>query len=145
MFVCVLNSMKTHDQPGEPDSVLDYSTLWSELIDCGGLYHISDEVRWFTIRGHSFAKDFTTNFVRKYKKGTRKRQHIWCQTQWMTGPLLACQLSTDIAFACLLPVAFIILTSVEVCPNTLFFLLCFPRPQHLVVISFIYKNHCRYK
>ena len=27
---------------------------------------------WIKIRGHSFAKDFTTNFVRKYKKGTRK-------------------------------------------------------------------------
>ena len=34
------------------------------------LRHITD--LWVTIRGHSFAKDFTTNFVRKYKKETRK-------------------------------------------------------------------------
>ena len=34
------------------------------------LRHITD--LWVTIRGHSFAKDFTTNFVWKYKKGTRK-------------------------------------------------------------------------
>lgn len=27
---------------------------------------------WITIRGHSFAKDWTMKFVSKYKKGTRK-------------------------------------------------------------------------
>ena len=27
---------------------------------------------WITIRGHSFAKEFSNKFVRKYKKGTRK-------------------------------------------------------------------------
>lgn len=27
---------------------------------------------WITIRGHSFAKDWTMQFVSKYKKGTRK-------------------------------------------------------------------------
>ena len=27
---------------------------------------------WIKIRGHSFAKDFTTNFIKKQKKGTRK-------------------------------------------------------------------------
>ena len=44
MFIHVLNTMKALDQPGEPDSVLEYFTLWSELIDRGGLYHINDEV-----------------------------------------------------------------------------------------------------
>ena len=27
---------------------------------------------WITVRGHSFASDWTMNFVSKYKKGTRK-------------------------------------------------------------------------
>ena len=45
LFVRVLKSMRASGQPGEPESVLDYSTLWSELIDRGGLYHINDEVK----------------------------------------------------------------------------------------------------
>ena len=32
------------DQPGEPESVLEYTRLWSELIDRGGVYHIGDKV-----------------------------------------------------------------------------------------------------
>ena len=44
LFVRVLSRMKAVDQPGEPDSVLDYTRLWSDLIDQGGLYHINDEV-----------------------------------------------------------------------------------------------------
>ena len=36
--------MKAVDQPGEPDSVLEYTKEWSELIDRGGLYHINDMV-----------------------------------------------------------------------------------------------------
>ena len=44
LFVRVLSRMKAVDQPGEPDSVLDYTRLWSDLIDRGGLYHINDEV-----------------------------------------------------------------------------------------------------
>lgn len=43
-FVRVLKSMKARDQPGEPESMLQYTTVWTELIDRGGLYHISDEV-----------------------------------------------------------------------------------------------------
>ena len=39
-----LEKMKAHNQPGEPDSPLEYSTLWMELIDRGGLYHISNDV-----------------------------------------------------------------------------------------------------
>ena len=44
LFVCILTQMRAYNQPGEPSSVLEYTTLWSELIDRGGLYHISDEV-----------------------------------------------------------------------------------------------------
>lgn len=44
LFVRVLSRMKAVDQPGEPTSVLDYTRLWSDLIDRGGLYHINDEV-----------------------------------------------------------------------------------------------------
>ena len=44
LFVRVLSRMKAIDQPGEPDSVFDYTRLWSDLIDRGGLYHINDEV-----------------------------------------------------------------------------------------------------
>ena len=44
LFVKVLQSMKAENQPGEPESVLDYTTLWAELIDRGGLYHINDQV-----------------------------------------------------------------------------------------------------
>ena len=45
-FVRVLQGMKAVEQPeaAAVDSVLDYSRVWSELIDRGGLYHISDEV-----------------------------------------------------------------------------------------------------
>ena len=39
LFVHVLTEMKAVDQPGEPESMLDYTKLWSDLIDRGGLYH----------------------------------------------------------------------------------------------------------
>ena len=44
LFEHVLMEMKAVDQPGEPESVLEYTKLWSDLIDRGGLYHINDEV-----------------------------------------------------------------------------------------------------
>ena len=44
MFIRVLTGMRAVDQPGEPNSIVEYSKLWSELIDWGGLYHINDEV-----------------------------------------------------------------------------------------------------
>lgn len=44
-FVQVLKGMKATDQPEMVgDSVVDYSRVWSDLIDRGGLYHISDDV-----------------------------------------------------------------------------------------------------
>lgn len=40
-----VQGMKAADQPEMVgDSVLDYSRVWSDLIDRGGLYHISDDV-----------------------------------------------------------------------------------------------------
>ena len=44
LFVKALQGMKATPQPEEPDSVLEYSTLWMELIDRGGLYHINYSV-----------------------------------------------------------------------------------------------------
>ena len=46
MFAHVLEGMEATDQPDveQVDSLSDYTTLWSELIDRGGLYHISDKV-----------------------------------------------------------------------------------------------------
>ena len=44
LFERVLKEMKAVDQPGEPESVLEYTKLWSDLIDQGDLYHINDEV-----------------------------------------------------------------------------------------------------
>ena len=44
IFVDILTGMKAMDQPGEPNSILDYTQEWSELVDRGGLYHINDKV-----------------------------------------------------------------------------------------------------
>ena len=45
LFVNTLQRMKAAQQPaGDPDSPLNYSTLWLEYIDRGGLYHIGDDV-----------------------------------------------------------------------------------------------------
>ena len=44
LFVKVLSQMKAENQPSGVDSIADYTRLWSELIDRGGLYHIGDEV-----------------------------------------------------------------------------------------------------
>ena len=40
----ILKTMQAEHQPTGADSVESYSTLWEELIDRGGLYHISDDV-----------------------------------------------------------------------------------------------------
>ncbi len=44
LFVRVLQSMKAVQQPGEPDTLFEYSSHWCELIDRGGLYNISNNV-----------------------------------------------------------------------------------------------------
>ena len=44
LFVQTLEKMRAYQQPGDPDTVLEYSTLWIELIDRGGLYEINDDV-----------------------------------------------------------------------------------------------------
>ena len=44
LFVKVLREMQAANQPGDVDTLSDYTCLWSEMIDRGGLYHISDQV-----------------------------------------------------------------------------------------------------
>ena len=44
LYVKILESMKAEEQPGKPDSVSEYTTLWMEIIDRGGIYHINDSV-----------------------------------------------------------------------------------------------------
>ena len=44
LFVRILQKMQAYQQPGTPDTPEEYSTLWLELIDRGGLYHINDDV-----------------------------------------------------------------------------------------------------
>ena len=36
--------MSVTNQPLRVESIVDYTTLWPELINRGGLYHINDEV-----------------------------------------------------------------------------------------------------
>lgn len=43
-FIRVLKGMSAAGQPITVESLSDYTRLWSELIDRGGLYHINDEV-----------------------------------------------------------------------------------------------------
>lgn len=43
IFTQILERMKADNQPGDPDSVNSYATLWSDMIDRGGLYHINDD------------------------------------------------------------------------------------------------------
>ena len=42
--------MQAIDQPGDVDTLTDYTRLWSELIDQGGLYHINDQVNLLLFR-----------------------------------------------------------------------------------------------
>ena len=143
LFVDVLNKLKAQNQPGNPDSLFEYTKEWSELIDRGGLYHIDDRAYqlfkeielltrkflnsrsisafkagenltdtilsgifesykvfifweeisssiplkfekysvellyevcklWVTIRGHAFAREWTSKFEQKYTKSLRK-------------------------------------------------------------------------
>lgn len=44
IFTQVLEEMSAANCPTTVESLSDYTTLWSELIDRGGLYHINDEV-----------------------------------------------------------------------------------------------------
>jgi len=49
LFLHVLKQMRAEEQPGEVASLLDYTRLWSELIDRGGLYHVNDEVCYLSL------------------------------------------------------------------------------------------------
>lgn len=44
LFVHTLEKMKASEQTGDPNTASEYGTLWMELIDRGGLYHIDDTV-----------------------------------------------------------------------------------------------------
>lgn len=44
LFVRVLKGMRATHQPDAVETLSDYTRLWMELIDRGGLYHISDDV-----------------------------------------------------------------------------------------------------
>jgi hypothetical protein len=44
VFVKVLREMQAANQPEDVHTLSDYTRLWSELIDRGGLYHVSDQV-----------------------------------------------------------------------------------------------------
>ena len=44
LFVAVLSNMTAVNQPPGVETLDDYTRLWSELIDRGGLYHINDDV-----------------------------------------------------------------------------------------------------
>ena len=48
-FIRVLRGMSVADQPTTIETLDDYTRLWSELVDRGGLYHINDEVCTFTV------------------------------------------------------------------------------------------------
>lgn len=89
LFVRVLERMKAVEQPGEPDSISEYSTLWQELIDRGGLYHINDDVFNLmqaievVVRG-----DFNKESIASHEPGTNVgkiiRQKIMNAPQIMT-------------------------------------------------------------
>ena len=44
MFLCVLRGMRADNQQDDINSPEDYTRLWSEQIDRGGLYQIKPEV-----------------------------------------------------------------------------------------------------
>ena len=44
LFVLTLEKMKASEQSGDSNTVSEYGTLWMEIIDRGGLYHIDDTV-----------------------------------------------------------------------------------------------------
>ena len=44
MFVCVLRRMRAENQPDDVDTPEDYTRVWSDQIDRGGLYQIKPEV-----------------------------------------------------------------------------------------------------
>ena len=44
LFDQVLGGMKAADQPEDVNSLSDYTRLWTDLIDRGGLYHVTNEV-----------------------------------------------------------------------------------------------------
>lgn len=46
LFTSVLKNMRAENQPHCLDTYDDYTRVWAEQIDRGGLYHINPQVRW---------------------------------------------------------------------------------------------------
>lgn len=46
IFVQILSAMEASDQPSGVQTILEYTTLWTQMLDRGGLYHVKDEVRY---------------------------------------------------------------------------------------------------
>jgi hypothetical protein len=42
-FVKVLSKMRAAQQSGDLGDILEYTTYWTELVDRGGLYNISND------------------------------------------------------------------------------------------------------
>lgn len=59
-------------QPGDIDSLADYTRTWSNLVDRGGLFHISNEV----------ARLFES-IEMVYPTHSRKRNHSWGAAKWV--------------------------------------------------------------
>ena len=80
-FVLTLKKMKAHNQPGEPDSPLEYSTLWIELIDRGGLYHISDDM-FRLIEGIEMVvrRHFNVQAPSGTSTKTMREELMWCNS-----------------------------------------------------------------
>ncbi len=44
LYSKILSHLKAEQQPIQMDSLLDYTRIWSELIDRGGVYHVNKKV-----------------------------------------------------------------------------------------------------
>ena len=75
LFVRVLEKMQATHHPGEPDTPLEYTTYWMELVDRGGLFKVSDEV-YKLMEGIEMVvrEDMDTG---KYVQDTDLNESIW--------------------------------------------------------------------
>lgn len=77
LFVHVLKGMKADNQPGEPETLLDYTKVWTELVDRGGLYHVKDNVyKLFELIEIVIRKHLNSKAVEAYIPDTGLREPI---------------------------------------------------------------------
>ena len=81
-FVQVLKGMQASDLPGDVDTLSDYTRLWSELIDRGGLYHINDKVTRVSERERERERERGggeggTERKVEGRRGERKRKNLY--------------------------------------------------------------------